>query len=340
VRARIREHRPVIAVTIGDPAGIGPEVVLGALRSDKVYDCAIPVVIGSLEALSRCACQVGIEGIELVRIDGPQGARGVLGTVEVIDVPVPGLESLQPGKVQAAGGRAADAFIRKACELALAGRIDAITTAPISKESLRAAGIAEIGHTELLAKYLNSPESLTIFITENMRIFFLSRHLSLRQALDCITEDRVLTMIRRVDSAMKGLGFRRPRIAVAALNPHASDGGQFGSEEAAVLSPAISRAKREGIEVAGPVGADSVFHQALEGRFDCVISLYHDQGHIAAKTRDFFRTVTATLGLPVLRTSVDHGTAFDIAWQGRASSISMEAAILAAGSLLQVKPGV
>lgn len=340
MRARTREHRPVIAVTIGDPAGIGPEVVLGALRSDKVYDCAIPVVIGSLEALSHCACQVGIEGIELVRIDGPQGARGVLGAVEVIDVPVPGLESLQPGKVQAAGGRAADAFIRKACELALAGRIDAITTAPISKESLRAAGIAEIGHTELLAKYLNSPESLTIFITENMRIFFLSRHLSLRQALDCITEDRVLTMIRRVDSAMKGLGFRRPRIAVAALNPHASDGGQFGSEEAAVLSPAISRAKREGIEVAGPVGADSVFHQALEGRFDCVISLYHDQGHIAAKTRDFFRTVTATLGLPVLRTSVDHGTAFDIAWQGRASSISMEAAILTAGSLLQVNPGV
>ncbi|HUV04442.1 MAG TPA: 4-hydroxythreonine-4-phosphate dehydrogenase PdxA [Armatimonadota bacterium] len=329
----MREYRPVIAVTIGDPAGIGPEVVLGALRSREIYDRAVPVVIGSLEVLRRCARQARIEGIELVQIDGPEHARGIHGAAEVIDVPFPGLESLQPGKVQAVGGRAADAFIRKACELALARRIDAITTAPISKESLRAAGIPEIGHTELLAKYLNSPEPLTIFITENMRIFFLSRHLSLRQALDYITEDGVLAAIRRVNAAMKGLGFRRPRIALAALNPHASDGGQFGNEEAAVLSPAISRAQGEGIEVAGPVGADSVFHQALEGRFDCVIALYHDQGHIAAKTRDFFRTVTATLGLRVLRTSVDHGTAFDIAWQGKASSVSMEAAILAASSL-------
>jgi len=336
----MREHRPVIAVTIGDPAGVGPEVVLGALKSRKIYSRAVPVVIGSLELLRRCARQVGIGDIKLVQIDAPESARGVPGVAEVMDVPVPGLENLQPGKVQAAGGRAADAFVRKACEFALAGRIDAISTAPIGKESLRAAGIAEIGHTELLAKYLNSPEPLTVFITENMRIFFLSRHLSLRQALDYITEERVLSTIRRVDAAMKGLGFRRPRIAVAALNPHASDGGQFGDEEAVILAPAISRACDEGISVAGPIGADSVFHQALEGRFDCVISLYHDQGHIAAKTRDFFRTVTATLGLPVLRTSVDHGTAFDIAWQGKAGSISMEAAILAASSLLQVKPGV
>ena len=168
-----------------------------------------------------------------------------------------------------------------------------------------------------------------------MRIFFLSRHLSLREAVDYITEERLLAMIRRVDSAMRDLGFREPRIAVAALNPHASDGGQFGDEEARIISPAISRASSEGIAVIGPIGADSVFHQALEGRHDCVISLYHDQGHIAAKTRDFFRTVTATLGLPVLRTSVDHGTAFDIAWQGKANPVSMEAAILAACDLLK-----
>ena len=167
-----------------------------------------------------------------------------------------------------------------------------------------------------------------------MRIFFLSRHLSLREAIDYLTEDRLLAMIRRVNAVMKGLGFLRPRIAVAALNPHASDGGQFGDEEAKIISPAVNRARNERIDVTGPIGADSVFHQALEGRFDCVISLYHDQGHIAAKTRDFFRTVTATLGLPVLRTSVDHGTGFDIAWQGKASSISMEAAILAACDLL------
>ena len=322
-------RRPIIAVTMGDPAGIGPEVVLGALRNRQIYDRAIPLVIGNIEILGRCMRDVGIAGLELARVDGPENAKGIPGIVEAIDLSVPGLENLQPGKVQASGGLASDAFIRKACELALENRIDAISTAPISKESLRAAGIEEIGHTELLAKYLKSPAPLTIFVTGNMRIFFLSRHLSLRQAIDYITEDRLLAMIRRVDAAMKELGFREARVVVAALNPHASDGGQFGDEEARVISPAISQARNEGINVTGPIGADSVFHQALEGRFECVISLYHDQGHIAAKTRDFFRTVTATLGLPVLRTSVDHGTGFDIAWQGKANCVSMEMAILA-----------
>ena len=329
--------RPIIAVTMGDPAGIGPEVVLGALSRSAVYERAIPVVIGSIEILRRCAREIGIEAVTIRPIPpaGPIGPISPIGPIQVLDVPVPGLEALRPGEVQAVAGLAADAYIRKACELALEHRIDAICTAPISKESLRAAGIGEIGHTELLAKYLDSPDPLTLFITENMRIFFLSRHLSLRRAIDYITEDRVLEMIHRVDSAMRGLGFADPKIAVAALNPHASDGGQFGDEEQRLISPAISRAVEDGIRVVGPIGADSVFHQALEGRHDCVISLYHDQGHIAAKTRDFFRTVTATLGLPVLRTSVDHGTAFDIAWQGKANPISLEAAILAASEMLR-----
>jgi 4-hydroxythreonine-4-phosphate dehydrogenase len=267
-------------------------------------------------------------------IQAPDAARGVFGKLEIIDVNVPKVESLKPGKVQAVGGLAADAYIRKASELALAGRIDAVATAPISKEALRAAGIGEIGHTELFANYMNAPEPLTLFITENMRIFFLSRHMPLRRAISYVTEDRVLRTIRRVHHAMGGLGFRKPRIGVAALNPHASDGGQFGDEEQTIIAPAVSRAQSDGIDVIGPVSADSVFHQALDGRFDCVIALYHDQGHIAAKTRDFFRTVTATLGLPVLRTSVDHGTGFDIAWQGKASSVSMEAAILAIPGLM------
>ena len=272
---------------MGDPAGIGPEVVLGALRSEEVYRRSIPIVIGSVDVLRRL-------GAKPVAIEGPDCAVGESGKVEVIDVAVPGLETVEPGKVQAVGGLAADAFIRKACELALERQIDAISTAPISKESLRAAGIEGIGHTELLSEYLNVPEPLTLFLTENMRIFFLSRHLSLRKAIDYITQERLLDFISRADSAMKELGFPKPRIAVAALNPHASDGGQFGNEEAEMISPAITEAREKGIHVSGPIGADSVFHQALEGRFDCVISLYHDQGHIAAKTRDFFRTVTAT----------------------------------------------
>ncbi len=327
-------ERPVVAVTMGDPAGIGPEVVLGALKSEKVYEQTTPVVIGSIEILRRCMAQTGISGVELATIDGPESTQGRRGCADVIDVRTPGLESLVPGRVQASAGVAADAYIRKACDLALEGRIDAISTAPISKENLRAAGIRGIGHTELLAEYMDSPDPLTLFITENMRIFFLSRHLSLRQAIDYITEERLASMIRRVDVEMRNLGFTSPSIGVAALNPHASDGGQFGTEEAEIIVPAIEKARGEGINVIGPIGADSIFHQALEGRFDCVISLYHDQGHIASKTRDFFRTVTATLGLPVLRTSVDHGTGFDIAWQGKANPISMEAAILAVRSMM------
>lgn len=326
--------KPVIAVTMGDPAGIGPEVVLGALKSPAVYERCVPVVIGSVSVLERLIRQVGIEGITIRPISRVEDASGAVGTVDVLDVPTPGMDDLVPGTVQAAAGVAADAYIRRACELGLEHRIDAISTAPISKESLRAAGIRGIGHTELLADYLHAPNPLTLFITENMRIFFLSRHLSLRQAIDYITRDTVLDMIRRVDAEMKALGFADPSIAVAALNPHGSDGGQFGDEEEKALSPAISLAREAGIRALGPVPADSVFHQALEGRYDCVISLYHDQGHIASKTRDFFRTVTATLGLPVLRTSVDHGTALDIAWQGKANPISMEAAILAACDLV------
>ena len=330
------ESRPRIAVTIGDPAGIGPEVVLCALKNPEIYEKLVPIVIGSLDLLTRCISDVGISDIRLTPIAGPENAVGLPGTIEIIDVPVPGVIDVIPGKVQTIGGAAADAYIRKACELAMDHKVDAISTAPISKESLRAAGIPEIGHTELLAKYMNSPDPLTLFITENMRIFFLSRHFSLKDAIDYITEERLLTFMRRVDAVMKDFGFVKPHIAVAALNPHAGDGGQFGDEEVTIISPAISTARSEGIDMIGPIGADSVFNQALEGKFDCVISLYHDQGHIAAKTRDFFRTVTATLGLPTLRTSVDHGTGFDIAWSGKASSISMEAAILAAVDLLKL----
>ncbi len=330
-------RKPTIGVTMGDPGGIGPEVVLGALKSPEVWERCTPIVIGSVDILRRVAEQAGITGVSL-RLIGPMGPIGPMSPmrpIPVVDIPMPGLEDLRPGEVFAAAGHAANAYIRKACELALEHRIDAIATAPISKESLRAAGIRGIGHTELLAEYLHAPNPLTLFITERMRIFFLSRHLSLRQAIDYVTEENLLPMIRQVDAEMRRLGFSRPSIAVAALNPHASDGGQFGDEEERRITPAILKAQDEGINAIGPVPADSVFHQALEGRYDCVISLYHDQGHIASKTRDFFRTVTATLGLPVLRTSVDHGTGFDIAWQGKANSISMQCAILAACDLLR-----
>jgi 4-hydroxythreonine-4-phosphate dehydrogenase len=329
-----------IAVTMGDPAGIGPEIVLKAVQSPAVRARCTPVVIGHAGVLRRCADAIGLSDADLATVGHPgEAASARPGAIPVISVEVPGLDAIQPGVVQAVCGRASDAFVRKACELGLAGEVDAIATAPIQKEALRAAGVPHIGHTEMLADCLHAPDPLTLFITGRMRIFFLSRHLSLRAAIDYITRERVLAMLRQVHGAMTDFGFRAPRIAVAALNPHASDGGLFGTEEAEHLSPAIADARAEGIDAIGPVGADSVFHQALEGQYDCVLSLYHDQGHIAAKTRDFYGTVTATLGLPVLRTSVDHGTAFDIAWQGKASAVSMEAAILAAVDLLSQRAG-
>lgn len=329
--------RPVIGVTIGDPAGVGPEIVLRALQNGNLYEKCIPVMIGNAGAIRRCAEAANIELWPLEMLENPRSAKGEAGTLEMVHVETPGMMDFEPGALSEDAGRASDAFVKCACELALAGQIDAISTAPINKESLRLAGVPYIGHTEMLAAYLDSPEPLTLFITENMRIFFLSRHLSLRQAIEYINTDRVCRFISQVHSAMTDLGFANPSIGLAALNPHASDGGQFGDEEAKYLVPAAQRARQEGINVTDPIGADSVFNMALGGRFDCVISLYHDQGHIAAKTRDFYGTVTATLGLKTLRTSVDHGTALDIAWKGIANPVSMEAAIFAAADMLARK---
>lgn len=327
------DKRPIIGITLGDPAGVGPEIVLGALESEEVYQRCVPVVIGHAGLLRRCAEAVG-KSIPVVTVSSPTAAKGEYGTIETVHVETPGMQDIEPGKLSAYAGQAANAFVKRACELGLAGEIDAVATTPINKEALRLAGVEYIGHTEMLAAYLNSPNPLTLFITENMRIFFLSRHLSLKRAIKYITVERVHKFIRRVHEAMTGFGFVNPTIGLAALNPHASDGGQFGDEEEKFLHPAVQLALEEGIHVSEPIGADSVFNMALEGKFDCVISLYHDQGHIAAKTRDFYGTVTATLGLPVLRTSVDHGTALDIAWKGIANPVSMKAAILAAADML------
>jgi len=328
------DARPVIGVTMGDPAGVGPEVVAAALENAEVYDACVPVVIGHEGVLGRCAEALGKPAPTVRTIKSPVEAKGAFGEIELVHVETPGMAELEPGKISADAGRAADAFIRRACELGLSGEIDAICTAPINKESLRLANVAEIGHTEMLAKYLSGSDPLTLFVTENMRIFFLSRHLSLRDAVDYVTAERVHKFIVRVNKAITQLGFGNPRIGLAALNPHASDGGQFGDEEEKHLIPAARKAREQGIDVSDPIGADSVFNMALEGRFECVISLYHDQGHIASKTRDFHGTVTATLGLPVLRTSVDHGTALDIAWKGIANPVSMKMAILKAAEMI------
>jgi len=316
---------PVVAITIGDPAGVGPEVVAAALAAGDLASVCRPLVIGDRGVLERAARTMGVS-LEMRTIGGPGEAEFRSGTVDVIDLRnVP--EDLRIGVVQAAAGRAAFAYIERATELALAGEVDALATAPINKEALKLGGVPYLDHTGAFASLTNSADVTTMFVLDKLKIFFATRHMSLRRAIDDLTQERVLHGLRHAHEQLERFGFRRPRIALAALNPHAGESGLFGDEEIAVLAPAVEAARQEGIDAGGPHAADSVFHNAAMGSFDAVLSLYHDQGHIAAKTLDFDRTIAITTGLPFVRSSVDHGTAFDIAGTGKARWLSMAEAV-------------
>jgi 4-hydroxythreonine-4-phosphate dehydrogenase len=312
---------PTIGITIGDPAGIGPEIVVRALADPAIRQSLRSVVIGDAWVLGRAMEATGV-GVEFTP-DGP------VSLIDLANVD----HRLQWGKLQATAGAAAGQFIERAVDEALAGRIDALATAPINKEALWRAGYRHLGHTEMLGALIGSSDPLTMFLVRDLRIFFLTRHLSLREAIDQVTRARIAQILPRIDAALRALGFAHPHIAVAALNPHAGEGGALGREDLDEVAPAVARAREGGLRVDGPIPADSVYAQALDGRYDAVLSLYHDQGHIAAKTLDFHGAVSVTLGLPFIRTSVDHGTAFDIAGTGTARADSMVAAILAAGDL-------
>jgi 4-hydroxythreonine-4-phosphate dehydrogenase len=326
--------RPLIAVTMGDPAGIGPEIILKALADETVMAASHPLVIGDRGVLERVRRISGFEGA-IRTVAGPEDGRHTPGAVDMVDLHNVDLGSLQVGAVQGMGGRAAFDYVERAVALAVSGRVDAVTTAPLNKESLRAARIDFIGHTEILGALTGVSEPVTMFQVGALRVFFLSRHVSLRQACDLVTGKRVLQAIVRCLEALRQLGVVDGPLAVAGLNPHCGEHGLFGDEEVRQIEPAIQEAQRLGHQVVGPVPADSVFNQALQGRYSAVLSLYHDQGHIATKTVDFDRTVSVTLGLPFLRTSVDHGTAFDIAGTGRASAEGMKEAILVAADYVR-----
>lgn len=318
--------RPLIGITMGDPASIGPEIAAKALNNPEIYAVCRPLLIGDSRVMARAFETTGVKlGLNLVTT--PAEGRYQHGAIDLVDIQLVDMETLRWGEVQAQAGAAAFAYIRRAIELAQEGAIDAVTTGPINKEALKAAQIDFIGHTEIFGAFTGTPDPLTMFETKGLRIFFLTRHVSLAQACRMITRERVLDYIRRCTAALQQLGLDRPRLAVAGLNPHCGEHGLFGDEEIREIEPAIREAQGEGYDVTGPYPADSVFWHAAQGRFDAVLSLYHDQGHIAAKMYDFERTVSITTGLPFLRSSVDHGTAFDIAGTGRASAVSLEEAI-------------
>ncbi|ARP44270.1 MULTISPECIES: 4-hydroxythreonine-4-phosphate dehydrogenase PdxA [Geobacillus] len=323
------QTKPIIAIPMGDPAGIGPEIVVKALSNQKIYDVCQPLVIGHSEVLKR-AMDITHISLNINEIKDPSEGKYKHGTIDIVSLNNVDIDTLEIGKVQAQCGKAAYEYIETAVGLALDRKVSALATTPINKESLKAANVPFIGHTEILAALTNTNDPLTMFEVRNMRIFFLTRHLSLKDAIAAMTKERVCDYLIRCDQALQRLGVENRKIAVAALNPHGGENGLFGREEIDEILPGIQMAQEKGINAVGPVPADSVFHHALNGRYAAVLSLYHDQGHIAAKMADFERTISITNGLPFLRTSVDHGTAFDIAGKGMASSVSMEEAIILA----------
>lgn len=314
--------KPLVAVTLGDPAGIGPEIVVRTVADKDIFEHARCIVIGDAEAVEKAIAVTGAD-LKINCVNGPEEGDYSEGVLNLIDLGNVDMSSFEYGRVSAMCGRAAYEYIEKGIQLTMEGKADAISTAPINKEAIHAAGVDFIGHTEIFAALTNTNDPLTMFETNGMRIFFLTRHVSIRNMVDMITKERIIDYVERCTEALAKLGVTEGTMAVAGLNPHSGEHGLFGWEEVNEIAPAVEELKARGFNVEGPVSADSVFHQAACGRYNSVLSLYHDQGHIAAKTLDFDRTIAITNSIPILRTSVDHGTAFDIAGKGIASAISM-----------------
>ena len=317
-------NRPFIAVPIGDPAGIGPEIVVKAVASEEIKNIARCIIIGDCNVIAN-ALKITNTDINICRIEKTEDYKD--NHLNIFPIDNLDFADLRIGEVSAMCGKAAYEYIEKSIDLAMKKQVAAVATAPINKESLKAANIPYIGHTEIFAALTNTADPLTMFEVRNLRIFFLTRHVSLRNACDLITKERIEDYVKRCIDVLNKLGVTDGTMAIAGLNPHSGEHGLFGNEEVDEITPAVENLKALGYEVDGPISADSVFHLALQGRYNSVLSLYHDQGHIAAKTFDFERTISVTGGMPILRTSVDHGTAMDIAGTGKASEISMKEAI-------------
>lgn len=303
----------MIGITMGDPAGVGPEIILRAVAAMSPQDRAKTRIFG---------CQRTLQAAE----DAVQSGLVPGRDVSVTDVPVDGAP-LPWGQEDARAGDAAFRFMRAAVDAALDGQIGCIVTAPLNKAALNAAGHHYDGHTGMLAHLTGTPKAWMILASERLKVIHNSTHVSLRDAIDRATPDSILQTIRTGNDHLKRLGYAAPRIAVAGINPHCGEGGLFGTEDDTQITPAVRAAQAEGIDAHGPIPADTVFHRAYNGAFDLVVAQYHDQGHIPVKLVAFDTAVNVSLGLPIDRTSVDHGTAFDIAGKGIASHENLEKAI-------------
>ncbi len=330
--ARSGRPRPRIGITIGDPAGIGPEVVLKAVAERAVQEVCVPVIIGDAQLLAHTARTLNLQcGYQIFRRDekipADLDAPAIYHLDNVGGFVAPGIES-------GAAGKAAGEYIEAAVELCAAGDISSIATAPINKRALFLGGYSFPGHTEFLAHLTRAEAYAMAFVAANLRIVLLSTHVPLAEAIRLVKRDRIIHTIKITDRELRRWGISTPRIAMAALNPHGAEGGLFGVEETSEIIPAVEAAREGGrINVTGPYSADTVFLRASRGEFDAVVSCYHDQAMIPVKCLSFGEAVNVTMGLPFIRTSVDHGTAFDIAGRGVAEHSSMVAAIALAAEL-------
>ncbi|MGO3608267.1 4-hydroxythreonine-4-phosphate dehydrogenase PdxA [Enterococcus malodoratus] len=330
--------KKIIGITMGDPAGIGPEIAIKALNKAALYDRCKPLLIGDKSVLNHYLEKHPDLNLTVNVVNKPSEGKYTFGTIDLVELGIVDMQDLPIGEVSKVGGNAAFQYVKKVIELALAKEVDATVTNPLNKEAMNAAGHHYAGHTEIYAD-LTGTEKYTMMLADgNLRVVHVSTHVSLREACDRATKERVLDVIRIADQACKNLGIKEPRIAVAGLNPHCGENGLFGQEEITEINPAVEEAQAEGINAYGSLPADTVFSKANGGMYDIVVAMYHDQGHIPLKTLGFVydqksgaweavKGVNITLGLPIIRTSVDHGTAFDQAGKWTASEFSLENAI-------------
>lgn len=318
--------RPIIGLTMGDPAGIGPEIIVKALTEPELYQLCRPLVIGDAETFRQAIHRLGL-AITVEIIGEPAAGTYTLGTLDLLQATTGDLRGVTPGAVQAIAGKAAVESVVRATDLALRGQVDAIATAPLNKDAMNQAGYHYPGHTELLADLTQTKDFSLALVAGRLRVIHVTTHVSMRRVLDLVDRARVLRIIRLADRFCRYLGVAVPRVAVAGLNCHAGENGLFGTEEIEQIRPAVEDARAEGIDASGPWPGDSIFLRASQGEFDIVVAMYHDQGHIPVKMLGLEAGVNTTAGLPIIRTSVDHGTAFDIAGQGIAHPGSMIEAV-------------
>jgi 4-hydroxythreonine-4-phosphate dehydrogenase len=322
---------------MGDPAGIGPEIIAKVIDSGELAPLCRPVTVGDAGVMRKVIGEMGLS-VAVHTIAAPSEAAPEKGRLDVLDLRMVDLANHQWGRPDISSGRAVVAYVKKAVEAALAGEADAVVTAPISKEMMNAAGHRYAGHTELLADLTNTKEYGMLFVGGGLRVVLATIHVALKDVPKQITTDAVYRTLRLAHKAMRSFGIGKPRIGVAALNPHAGEGRLFGSEEWDTILPAVIKARSEGIDASDPVPADTLFYKARNNHYDIVVAMYHDQGLAPLKMLAFGNAVNVTIGLPIIRTSVDHGTAFDIAGKGCADPSSLLEAVKLAVALARHSP--